>query len=223
MPGTGENILADVAKNYFIERRGIDISGGQPEALNHAVGLTTVPNTLSDYQTVITSPYYFLRYLHYSPLTVPTATLEADANTEDMTVIRLTRDDIVGHCMDFFALESFQWNEVVWDPIDTQAEVDQINTDALALVITDGDLNRFKLMRDDSDALFASLASITDQTFDYDGIQWDNPGWMLARLFPDPNVPTDTVPLRKTILTDATKLVIEANNDLTNRINQLFV
>lgn len=229
MPVCNEKRLADILKLYWIERRNLSITDPSQYTFNmsHSVGQGS--NTLATYQSVLLEPFYLLRYYSFSPAIVPTATIIADANTEDMTVVRLTRDNIVEHAMDFFTMEYYVWGlpgAVGVDGIvDTQAEVDIINTEAQSMVITDTDLARFKAIRDDSNAVFDTIAAsgIIDFTYDYDNIPWDNPRGVLGQFFPDPNVPDDIIPLRRTPLTPATQAIVDTNNDLTNRINLLFV
>jgi hypothetical protein len=233
MPACNEKRLGDILKLYWIERRnlGITDSSGYTFNMSHTVGYVDADenNTLATYQSVLLEPFYLIRYYHFAPAVVPTATIIADANTEDMTVVRLTRDNIVEHAMDFFAMEYYVWGLPgavgVGEVVDTQAEVDIINTEAQNMVITDTDLARFKIIRDESNAVFDTIAAsgIIDFTRDYDSLPWENPVGVLSQLLPDPNVPTDTIPLRRTPLTSATRTIIDTNNDLTNRINQLFV
>ena len=229
-PACGDLILADVAKQYFIERRNIDITGGQPAQFNHGIGWrqddVSTQNTLQDFLNVIANPYYVVKYYYYSPAILPIVDLQTFADSEDMTVTRLTRNNIVEHCIDFLAQEVYLWNDVDYSELDTQAEVDAFNIEAQNLIIDDTQLARFKQMRDDTDTVMAAVEAtgIVDFTRDYDQIPWDNPQLIMNFLFPDPNgIPLDAVPIRKTPLTSATQTIIDTNNDLTNRINLLFV
>jgi hypothetical protein len=222
--------LADIAKQYFITRQNIDITGGQPEQLNHIIGWRGLngdysvpedPAELQEFLDVIVNDYYFLRYYYYSSWVLPVADLITHIQAEDMTVLRVTRNSIEDLVIDYMLGVDYTWDSL---NVLTDADVAGINASAVGMTISDFDLQLISEKLTLSNQLFDIIDAAGLINFDviYENLPLDNPPAMLAQLFPDPIVPTDVAPIRPQILTDTTRNTIKTNNNLTNRITQFF-
>ena len=91
----------------------------------------------------------------------------------------------------------------------TQQQLDDMNTAAATMVITDDDMRMLADIWFVSNEMFDEFdtAGVINFVEDYDNIPFDNPRGVLSRFFPDPNITSvDSGAIRPTdFLTQATK------------------
>ena len=232
-PRCGDDTAGDIVKQYFNERRGLnldlgDVSGNHGYVhLNFLIGVNWQTDlTQTTFLDAITNDFYLLRYQHFSPLVVPVTEMITHIINEDMTTVRLTRTDTEDWVVSWLTADQFIWHEPAstWKSPD-QATIDAINASAVNMVITDAQLLDLAKIKAESDAMFDEIdASVPVVEVDFDSIDFDNPRGVLARFFPDPDITPDSTTIRPDdFLTAQTRATISANNDLTNRISQFFV